>query len=103
RFKAVAVEPWQSQARRRIAVMEAKALTVITPRAFRSREVAHLKVATRNIETLTCTAYKLDAEAYFRKKHAMQGIEALDIGLVAPDAEWTAAVQGFAKYTPIEA
>jgi TolA-binding protein len=103
RFRAVAVEPWQAQARQRVAVMEAKALSVLTPRAFRSGETAHLKVATRNIETLTFTAYKLDPEAYFRKKHALQGVEALDIGLVAPDAEWTAEVGGYAKYTPIEA
>ncbi|HEX8203732.1 MAG TPA: tetratricopeptide repeat protein, partial [Isosphaeraceae bacterium] len=102
RFRKITVEPWQSQARQRIAVMEAKALTVVTPRTFRSGEKAHLKVATRNIERLTFTAYKLDAEAYFRKKHTLTGIEALDIGLVAPDAEWTAEVQGYAKYTPLE-
>src|SRR5205823_6960821 len=102
RFKKVSVEPWQSQARQRIAVMEAKALTVVTPRTFRSGETPHLKIATRNLEKLTFTAYKLDAEAYFRKKHAMEGVEALDIGLVAPNAEWTAEVPGFAKYKPIE-
>ena len=69
--------------------MEAKALTVVTPRAFRSGETPHLKIATRNLEKLTFTAYKLDPEAYFRKKHALRGVESLDIGLVAPDAEWT--------------
>jgi uncharacterized protein YfaS (alpha-2-macroglobulin family)/TolA-binding protein len=102
RFRKIAVEPWQAQARQRVAVMEAKSLTVVTPRTFRSGETAHLKVASRNIERLTFTAYKLDAEAYFRKKHAMTGIEALDIGLVAPDAEWTAEVKGYARYAPIE-
>jgi TolA-binding protein len=101
-FKKVAVEPWQSSARQRIAVMEAKSLTVITPRTFRSGETAHLKIATRNLEKLTFTAYKLNAEAYFRKKHALSGIESLDIGLVAPDAEWTAEAPGYARYKPIE-
>src|SRR5262249_7190430 len=43
RFKQVAVDPWASSARQRIAVMEAKALTVITPRAFRTGEMPHLK------------------------------------------------------------
>ena len=103
RFKKVLVEPWQSQARQRVAVMEAKALTVVTPRAFRSGETGHLKVSTRNLEKLTFTAYKLSAEAYFRKKHALGGVESLDIGLVAPDAEWTVVVPGYAKYKPIEA
>jgi uncharacterized protein YfaS (alpha-2-macroglobulin family)/TolA-binding protein len=102
RYKKVAVEPWQSQAQQRIAIMEAKSLVVITPRTFRSGETAHLKIATRNLETLTFTAYKLNPESYFRKKHALNGVESLDIGLVAPDAEWTASVPGYAKYKPIE-
>ena len=102
RFKKIAVEPWRSQARQRIAVMESKALVVITPRTFRSGEAAHLKITTRNIETLTFTAYKLSAEAYFRKKNALENVESLDIGLVAPDAAWTAPVPGYAKYKPVE-
>jgi alpha-2-macroglobulin len=102
RFKKVAAEPWQSQAKQRIAVMESKDLTVVTPRTFRSGETPHLKVATRNLEKLTFAAYKLDAEAYFRKKHALEDVEGLDVGLVAPDAEWTADVPGFARYKPIE-
>ncbi len=72
--------------------MESRALTVVTPRTFRSGETAHLKVTTRNLENLTFTAYKLNAEAYFRKKQLLMDVESLDIGLVAPDAEWTVPV-----------
>ena len=81
--------------------MESKQLSVITPRAFRSGESAYLEITTRNVETLTFTAYKLDPEAYFRKKHAIADVESLDVGLVAPDSEWKAAVPGFKKYAPI--
>ena len=95
--------PWTQQARQRIAVMEAKALTVVTPRTFRSGETAHLKITTRNLENLTFSAYKLNPEAYFRKKHTLSGVNSLDIGLVAPDAEWTAPVPNYAKYKPVEA
>jgi uncharacterized protein YfaS (alpha-2-macroglobulin family)/tetratricopeptide (TPR) repeat protein len=102
RFKKIQVDPWHSQAQQRIAVMEAKALTVITPRTFRPGETPHVKVTTRNIETLTFTAYRLSAEAYFRKKHAVGNVESLDIGLVAPDAEWNVTVPGYGKYRPIE-
>ena len=102
RFRKVAVDPWKSQADQRVAVMESKALTVVTPRAFRSGEVAHLKVTSRNLEALTFTAYKLNAEAYFRKKHVLGGVGTLDVGLVAPDAEWTIPVKGYAKYKPVE-
>ncbi len=102
RFKKVAVDPWKSQANQRVAVMESKALTVVSPRAFRSGETAHLEITTRNLETLTFAAYKLNAEAYFRKKHVLGQVGSLDIGLVAPDAEWTVAVPGYGKYKPVE-
>ena len=102
RYKKVAVEPWHGQAQVRVAVMESKALTVVTPRAFRSGETPHLKVSTRNLEKLTFTAYKLNPEAYFRKKQVLAGVESLDIGLVQPDAEWTESVPGYAKYKPVD-
>ncbi len=94
---------WGQRAQQRIAVMEAKALTVVTPRTFRSGETAQLKIATRNLENLTFAAYKLNPEAYFRKKHGLGGVNTLDISLVAPDAEWTLAVPNYAKYKPVEA
>ncbi|HEY2157361.1 MAG TPA: tetratricopeptide repeat protein, partial [Isosphaeraceae bacterium] len=102
RYRKVAVEPWQSQARQRIAVMESHELTVVTPRTFRSHETPHLKVTTRNLESLTFSAYKLNAESYFRKKQLLNNVESLDIGLVAADAEWTVPVAGYAKYKPVE-
>ncbi|MFO0909329.1 MAG: MG2 domain-containing protein [Isosphaeraceae bacterium] len=102
RFRKIQVEPWKSQAAQRIAVMESRTLTVLTPRAFRSGETAHLKISTRNLEKLTLSAYRLNAESYFRKKHNTSGIESLDIGLVAPDAEWTVEVPGYARFKPIE-
>ena len=101
RFRKINVDPWKSQAAQRIAVMEAKALTVVTPRTFRSGETPHLKITTRNLENLTFSAYRLNPEAYFRKKHGIGGVESLDIGLVAPDAEWTVPVAKYEKYKPI--
>jgi len=102
RFKKITAEPWAARARQRIAVMESKALVVITPRAFRSGEGAHLKITTRNLATLSFAAYKLSAEAFFRKKNALEHVESLDIGLVAPDASWTESVPGYARYKPVE-
>nr|WP_303652759.1 MG2 domain-containing protein [Paludisphaera mucosa] len=102
-YKKIKTQPWAAQGAQRIAVMEAKALTVVTPRSFRSGEGPFLKVSTRNLEKLTFTAYKLNAESYFRKKHGFENVEALDIGLVAPDAEWTEDVPGYARLKPVEA
>ncbi len=102
RFRKIEVEPWKAQAAQRIAVMESKSLVVITPRPFRSGETAQLEITTRNLENLSFTAFKLDPEAYFRKKHQLSGVESLDIGLVAPNKEWTVPVPGYGKYKPVE-
>ncbi len=102
RFKKVAVEPWKSQSAQRVAVMESKTLVVVTPKTFRSGQTPHLAITTRNLEKLTFSAYKLNAEAYFRKKHALGNVESLDIGLVAPNAEWTVSVPGYSKFKPVE-
>src|SRR5205823_3364382 len=85
RLRMVAQEPWRSKARERIAILEARSLVVVTPRSYRTSEVPALKVTTRNIASLTVSAYRLDAEDYFRKKHALRGVEALDIDLVSPE------------------
>ncbi len=85
RLRLVGQDPWRTKARERIAILEAKTLEVVTPRSFRSGEVPSLRVTTRNIASLTVSAYKLDPEDYFRKKHALVGVEALDIDLVAPN------------------
>ncbi len=82
--------------------MESKQLGVVTPRTFRSGDPAHLKITTRNIETLHFTAYRLDAESYFRNKQVLGQVESLDIGLVAPDASWVAPVPGYARYKPLD-
>ena len=100
--KVPAGSPYHAEAQQRIALMQAKSLTVVTERAFRSGEVPTLKIGTRNLEKLTFTAYKIDPETYFRKKHTLGGVEALDIGLVAPDLEWKADVPAYARYKPVE-
>jgi len=102
RYQRVRIDPWKSRAQARIAQMQQTALSVVTPRTFRSDETTTLAIRTRNIETLTLRAYRLDPETYFRKKLALQGVETLDVGLVAPDHEWTVEVPGYAKYAPIQ-
>ena len=44
-------------------------MTVATERVFRSDETPQLKLVTRNIESVTVRAYKVDLETYFRKMH----------------------------------
>ena len=102
RFKKINVEPWAARARQRVAVMEARALTVITPAHVSLGRGGPLENHHGNIDNLSFAAYKLKREAYFRKKYALDHVESLDIGLVAPDASWTAPVPGYARFKPVE-
>jgi len=102
-YRKVRPGPWFGRARQRVAVMETPTLRVVTPRAFRSGEPARLRIGSRNLGRLSFAAYRLDPEAFFRKKQALKGVEALDVGLVAPDAEWSEPVPGYARYRSVEA
>ncbi|MDE2509418.1 MAG: hypothetical protein KGM43_19630, partial [Planctomycetota bacterium] len=82
--------------------MESRALAVVVPRVFRTGETPRLEVTTRNLEKLTFSAYKLDPETYFRKKRTLDGVAALDVGLVAPDVEWSIDVPKYQKYATIK-
>ncbi len=86
----------------RIAALTQKSLTLAAERTFRTSDkpVVHLK--TRNIEKVTVRLYRLDLQAYFRKMHAIGGVEALDVSLIQPDKTWDATVAGYAKYQPLE-
>ncbi|MCY2936051.1 MAG: MG2 domain-containing protein [Planctomycetota bacterium] len=101
-YRRVISSPYQEIVLQRVAMMEQKSLAVVTPRVFRSNETAKLKISTRNIERLTFTAYRIDPETYFRKKHMLGNVEQLDIGLVKPDAEWSVEVPGQARYKPVD-
>ncbi len=73
-------------------------MTVATERVFRSDETPKLKLITRNIESVTVRAYKVDLETYFRKMHLARGVEGLDIALIDPDRTFEFKVPSYAKH-----
>ena len=77
-------------------------MTVATERVFRSDETPKLKLITRNIESVTVRAYKVDLETYFRKMHLARGVEGLDIALIDPDKTFEFKVPKYAKYQELE-
>jgi len=90
------------QARQAIRRLTAKTMTVATERVFRSDEVPKLKLVTRNLETVTVRAYKVDMETYFRKMHLARGVEQLDIALIDPDKTFEFKVPDYQKYQQLE-
>ncbi len=97
-YRKVKWGPSTADAVRAVARLTAKHLVVATERVFRSEETPALAVASRNIESLTFRAYKVDLETYFRKMHLATGVEQLDIALISPDKTFEFAVPGYAKY-----
>ncbi len=92
----------QRRAQQAIARLTAKTMTVATERVFRSDETPKLKLVTRNVETVTVRAYKVDLETYFRKMHLARGVEGLDIALIDPDKTFEFKVPKYAKHQELE-
>ena len=89
-------------AQQAIARLTAKTMTVATQRVFRSDETPKLKLTTRNVETVTVRAYKVDLETYFRKMHLARGVEQLDIALIDPEQTFEFKVPKYQKYQQLE-
>ncbi len=92
----------QQSAQQAIARLTSKSLTVATERIFRSDETPRIKLTSRNLDTVTVRAYKVDMETYFRKMHLARGVEKLDIALIDPDTTFEFKVPGYAEYQQLE-
>ncbi|MDZ7618156.1 MAG: tetratricopeptide repeat protein, partial [Patescibacteria group bacterium] len=86
------------QAQGAIVRMTSPSLTLTTRRVFRGNEKPSVRLSTRNIKSVSVRVYRVDLEAYFRKMHATDGIDTLDVGLIAPDATFLYEVPEYAKY-----
>jgi alpha-2-macroglobulin len=85
-----------------IARLTQKSLDVSTDRVFRTNEKPVVKVRLRNIEKAEVRLYRIDLQAYFRKRHAITDVEGLDVSLIQPDKTWTLEPKAYAKYKPFE-
>lgn len=90
------------EARQALDALTKVNLSVETPRVFRNREAAFVKLATRNVPKVTIKVYKVDLEDFFNKYHTTDNIRRLDLDLVSPDRSWDVDVPGYAKYRDIE-
>ncbi len=90
------------QAKQAIARLTAKTMRAATERVFRSDETPVLKLTTRNLESVTVRAYKVDLETYFRKMHLARGVENLDIALIDPDKTFEFEIPNYAKHQELE-
>ena len=100
-YRRVAGGSCQADAQQSVARLLATTMAVWSPRAFRSNEVPKLTLTTRNVESVTVRAYKLDLETYFRRVHTIGRIETLDIGLIDPDFTLEFKVPHYARYRRI--
>ena len=85
-----------------IGRLTAKTMSIATDRVFRSNETPKIKLTSRNIDTVTVKAFKVDLETYFRKMHNTHGVEGLDISLIDPDQTIEFKVPKYAEYQQLE-
>ena len=91
-----------SDAAHAIARLTAKTMTIATERVYRSDETPRIRLVSRNIESVTVRAYRVDLETYFRKMHLARGVEGLDIALIDPDRSFEFKVPNYSKYQELE-
>ncbi|MGD0896503.1 MAG: tetratricopeptide repeat protein, partial [Thermoguttaceae bacterium] len=101
-YRKVTWGPHAPQAQQAIARLTAKSMTIATERVFRSDEAPKIKLTSRNVESVTVRAYKIDMETYFRKMHLAGGVEGLDIALIDPDRTFEFKVPRYAKHQELE-
>jgi tetratricopeptide (TPR) repeat protein len=101
-YKKVTWGNFTSHAQVAIGRLTAKTLSIATDRVFRSNETPRIKLTSRNIESVTVKAYKVDLETYFRKMHNIHGVEGLDISLIDPDQTIEYKVPKYAEYQKLE-
>lgn len=93
--------PRAAEAHERLREMTTPSLSITTPRACTTAEAPFLQLETRNVSEVKVALHRLDLEAYFRKYVGTDGVEQLDLDLIAPDRQFTAKVDGFARWKPL--
>jgi TolA-binding protein len=93
--------PRLGEARARLAALDLPSLTVESPPTFRTDARPHLVWRTRNLESVTVSLYRLQAEDFFRDRTSLDEATAVDIALCTPDRTWQVPVQEYRKYQRI--
>ena len=100
-YRACDFGPWRGEAHRRLAGLVEESLHVAADRVFRGDETARVRVRLRNVDELEVVVRPLDLEAFFRDHHSAEGVDELDLDLIAGGTRFTHAVDGYAPYLPI--
>jgi uncharacterized protein YfaS (alpha-2-macroglobulin family)/TolA-binding protein len=101
-YQKLANERGDSAASSAIGRLTSKSLQLSAERTFRTNEKPVVQLKLRNIEKCEVRVYKIDLQSYFRKRHAITGVEGLDVSLIQPDKTWTFKPEGYRKYQPME-
>ena len=101
-YRKLVAEFGHGEANGAIARLTRKSLELSAERTFRTGEKAVVKLKLRNIEKCAFHLHAIDLQAYFRKMHAITGVEGLDVSLIQPDKTWEFKPAGYTKYQPFE-
>ncbi len=96
-WRACSFGPRAGEAAARLREMTTPALSLSTERTWRTDEPARVRLRVRNVPEVKLELHRLDLEAYFRKFLALDGVEELDLDLIAPEKTVTVKVDGYAR------
>ncbi|MDB6136580.1 MAG: large extracellular alpha-helical protein [Verrucomicrobiales bacterium] len=101
-FRRLTWGQWAPLAKQRAAILEEKSLAISAPRVFRTNEVPHLALSVRNIKKVKVSRYALDLGAWLRSAHRLDGLEKLDVDLIAPEKTWEVEIGGYEQWRSLQ-
>ncbi|RYD36000.1 MAG: tetratricopeptide repeat protein, partial [Verrucomicrobiaceae bacterium] len=101
-FRRLTWGQWAPLAKQRAAILEEKSLAISAPRVFRTNETPHLALSVRNIKKVKVSRYALDLEAWLRSAHRLDGLEKLDVDLIAPEKTWEVEIGGYEQWRSLQ-
>jgi tetratricopeptide (TPR) repeat protein len=89
---------WGGNAQTLLATLKNPAMALLSERVFTGAEAPAVKLTVRNVETVKFRLWQLDLKDYFEKKASTTGLEALEVSVIAPDAEWEVPVADYKRF-----
>ncbi|MBI4879074.1 MAG: hypothetical protein HY812_05355 [Planctomycetes bacterium] len=93
---------WKVRAEQLGAQLRAPLLGLECGRVFRSDEKPAVTLKARNVEKVTLSLYRVDLEDFFLATGSLNGIGALDVGLIKPDASFEVDVADYRPFHQFE-
>lgn len=99
---AAVTGPFAAAARNFEQALRTPSLAVTAARVFRRGEAPEVTIATRNVEQVAVSLFKIDLRDVFLADGRLDQLADLDVGLIRPDQQLTVQIDGYRPFARIE-